>query len=383
MKKIKAILALENGKVFKGYAFGAIDTEARGEVVFNTAMSGYQEVLTDPSYKGQIVTFTSPHIGNYGVNLQDVESGAIQVEGIVVHECSKVFSNFRASISLDEYLKKFGILGIEGIDTRALVRMLRDEGAMRGIISTDVEHPGKAVERAKAIPSMDGLDLSGNVTSENSYHWEAAEKEDFLQPAETEENQGKPFKVAALDFGIKQNILRRLAMYGCDVTVFPATTSAEEILKSNPDGIFISNGPGDPAAITYAVETIQKLVHEKPVFGICLGHQLLGLAFGAKTYKLKFGHHGVNHPVKNLITGKIEVTSQNHGFAVDVDTLPAELEPTHINLNDNTLSGMRHKTLPVISVQYHPEAAPGPHDSDYLFKEFVHGMAEARKKSKN
>jgi carbamoyl-phosphate synthase small subunit len=229
---------------------------------------------------------------------------------------------------------------------------------------------------------MDGLDLSGDVMSETSYAWRAAEQEDFLQPADTDENEGKPFKVAALDFGIKQNILRRLALYGCDVTVFPATTSAEEILKMNPDGIFISNGPGDPAAIKYAVETIQKLSSEKPTFGICLGHQLLGLAFGAKTYKLKFGHHGVNHPVKNLITGKIEVTSQNHGFAVDVDTLPDELEATHINLNDNTLSGMRHKTLPVISVQYHPEAAPGPHDSDYLFKEFVRGMAEARRNKK-
>jgi carbamoyl-phosphate synthase small subunit len=380
MKKTKAILALENGKVFKGYAIGATEIEGAGEVVFNTAMSGYQEVLTDPSYKGQIVTFTSPHIGNYGVNLQDVESGKVQVEGIVVHELSKVFSNFRASISLDEYLKKYNITGIEGIDTRALVRMLRDEGAMRGIITTDIESPEKAVERARAIPSMDGLDLSGDVMSESTFVWRAAEQEDFLQPADTEENEGKPFKVAAMDFGIKQNILRRLAMYGCDVTVFPATTSAEEILKSNPDGIFISNGPGDPAAIKYAVETIQKLVNEKPTFGICLGHQLLGLAFGAKTYKLKFGHHGVNHPVKNLMTGKIEVTSQNHGFAVDVDTLPNELEPTHINLNDNTLSGMRHKTLPVISVQYHPEAAPGPHDSDYLFKEFVRGMAEARAK---
>ncbi|MBS1537591.1 MAG: glutamine-hydrolyzing carbamoyl-phosphate synthase small subunit [Bacteroidetes bacterium] len=370
--KKKAILALENGRTFSGYGFGNLEIESSGEVVFNTAMTGYQEIMTDPSYKGQIMCFTYPHIGNYGVNPNDVESGALQTEGIIVKEYSSNYSNFRATNSLGTWMEEHNKLGIEGIDTRMLVRILRTEGAMRGIISAKSEDESELVNQARTLVSMEGLDLTAGVTCEKKYIWKPL-GEPFEIPTTP---STKRFKVAAYDFGIKRNILRRLSAYGCDVTVYPAHTSADEVLESNPDGIFLSNGPGDPSATKYAIETIKKLAGKKPIFGICLGHQLLGLAFGAQTYKLKFGHRGANHPVKNLITQAIEISSQNHGFAVDINTLPSELEATHINLNDNTLSGFRHRELPIFSVQYHPEASPGPHDSDYLFRQFVEMMSK-------
>lgn len=312
------------------------------------------------------MTFTYPHIGNYGVNIFDVESDVIQCEGIIVKEYAKHYSNFRAHTGLGEWMKEHGTIGIEGLDTRKLVRVLRSSGVMRGIISAQSTEK-ELLERVQNVPQMEGLDLTGLVSTKQAYQWQNTD-EPFVQPAIS---SGKRFRVAALDFGIKRNILRRLAAYNCDVTVYPGTTSADDILATNPDGIFLSNGPGDPAATTYAFDTIRTLAAKKPLFGICLGHQLIGLAFGASTYKLKFGHRGANHPVKNMITGAIEISSQNHGFAVDVQTLPDTLEATHINLNDNTLSGLRHKYLPVFSVQYHPEAAPGPHDSDYLFRDFI------------
>lgn len=372
---IPARLVLENGTVYHGAAFGDITAEARGEIVFNTAMSGYQEIMTDPSYCGQIVTFTYPHIGNYGVNDVDVESGAIQAEGIVVHEYSKHYSNWRATGSLGEYLQEARKIGIEGIDTRALVRVLRSEGAMRCMITAGTESDEVCISRVREIPSMNGLDLCPRVTTSTPYRYaHVAAEGDLLQEPEP---VARRWNVAALDFGIKNNILRRLHHYGCDVTVYPATTSAEDLLASNPDGVFLSNGPGDPAAVEYGIATARKIIASgKPVFGICLGHQILGLAYGASTYKLRFGHRGANHPVKNLETGKIEISSQNHGFAVAIDSMPEFLKPTHINLNDNTLSGFRHVSDPVFCVQYHPEAAPGPHDSDYLFRDFVDLMAK-------
>lgn len=373
MKKA-AYLALENGMVFQGWAFGDTSAEATGEVVFNTAMTGYQEILTDPSYKGQIITFTYPHIGNYGVNSYDVESDRLQAEGLIVREYSRVYSNWRAERSLGDYLQEFGLIGIEGIDTRMLVRILRSEGAMRGIVTARESNSDALVARARALPSMSGLDLTGLVTSRESFMWLADKSEPFILPAVV--NGTKPLRVAALDFGVKRNILRRLAEHGCEVKVFPATATAREILDYNPDGIFLSNGPGDPSAVEQGIQTIRELVQERPVFGICLGHQLLSLAFGATTYKLKFGHRGANHPVKNLLTNTVEITSQNHGFGVELSSMPEELELTHVNLNDNTVAGFRHKTLPVFCVQYHPEAAPGTHDSDYLFDDFVRSMQE-------
>jgi len=372
-KKPRAILALENGLTFSGYGFGHLDSEAEGEVVFNTALTGYQEIMSDPSYKGQIMTFTYPHIGNYGINPYDFESDAFQTEGIIVKECSAIYSNWRATESLQNAMERFNIIGIEGIDTRSLVRVLRNEGVMRGIISAKVSDTNQLVERAQHIPPMEGLDLTLGVTCSAPYQYQPIQDDQLIQkPLST---PTKTYKVAAIDYGIKRNILRRLHSYGCQITVFPATASAQEILAINPDGIFLSNGPGDPAAAKHAIATISELVKKGiPTFGICLGHQLLGLAFGAKTYKLTFGHRGANHPVKNLLTNAIEISSQNHGFAIDVSSLPGQLQATHINLNDNTLSGICHKELPVFSVQYHPEAAPGPHDSDYLFKQFTSMM---------
>jgi carbamoyl-phosphate synthase small subunit len=371
-----ALLALENGTTFRGYAFGDLIAESEGEVIFNTAMAGYQEALTDPSYYGQILTFTYPHIGNYGVNAHDGEATTFQAAGLIAREYSPTYSNWRASMSLAEFMQRDNKIGIEGLDTRALVRLLRSEGVMRGIISAKEPNADVLIDRARAIPSMDGLDLTGRVTTPVAYLWQET-TEPYILSANGYRSP-KKLRVAALDFGIKRNILRRLASYGCEVMVFPSNTSAQEIREYKPDGVFLSNGPGDPAAVTYAIETIHELVQEFPVFGICLGHQLLGLAFGAATAKMKFGHRGVNHPVKNLITGGIEITSQNHGFAVERDSMPPELELTHINLNDNTVSGFRHRTLPVFCVQYHPEASPGTHDSDYLFGQFVASMMERK-----
>ena len=355
--KTPAILLLENGIHFKGYAFGATGTTG-GEICFNTSMTGYQEILTDPSYKGQIVTMTAPQIGNYGVNPEDIESERIQVQGFIVREASPVFSNHRATKSLDDYLKEANIVGIQGIDTRALTRMIRDEGAMNGIISSETQDLDQLKEQLAAVPAMTGLDLVKAVTCPDQWTW-------------SQEDQDRSYHVVALDFGVKYNILRQLAEHDCRITIVPADTPAEEILALQPDGIFLSNGPGDPQPVHYAIETVQQLLGTRPMFGICLGHQIMSHALGARTYKLKFGHRGANHPVKNQLNGTVEITSQNHGFAVDPDTLPASLEITHINLNDETLEGVRSLEIPAFSVQYHPEASPGPHDSRYLFKEFI------------
>jgi carbamoyl-phosphate synthase small subunit len=362
----RAVLALEDGVVFEGRAFGR-PGETTGEVVFNTALCGYQEVLTDPSYAGQIVTMTYPHIGNYGVNREDVESARPQVAGFVVREVSTRASSWRASGELHRYLDEAGVVGISEIDTRALTRHLRTHGAQRGVISTLERSRDELVDRAKASRSMVGLDLAREVTCEAPY---AGPRSEATQP----------FKVVAYDFGLKQNILRMLAGVGCDVTVVPARTSAADALALQPDGVFLSNGPGDPEPVEYAIEACRELMERRvPLFGICLGHQILGLACGGKTFKLKFGHRGANHPVKNLRTGQVEVTSQNHGFSVDPKLFDRpELELTHVNLNDGTVEGFRHRELPVTSVQYHPEASPGPHDSHYLFGDFVE-MMRARK----
>jgi carbamoyl-phosphate synthase small subunit len=366
---MKAKLVLENGTIFTGESFGT-SNETTGEVVFNTSITGYQEILTDPSYSGQIVTMTYPLIGNYGVNIDDLESVKPQVAGFIVKEYSAFPSNFRSTESLGGWLAKYNITGIQGIDTRMLTKMIRSVGAMRGIISSEDLDDKSLLAKVKKSPHMAGLDLASRVTTDKSYTWNKIDTTPFALPAI---NSGsKKWNVVVYDYGVKQNILRRLTSYGCKLTVLPAQTPADELLKMNPDGIFLSNGPGDPAAVTYAIENIKKLIGKKPIFGICLGHQLLALALGGKTFKLKFGHRGANHPVKNLKTGSIEITSQNHGFAVDPDSLdPKFIEITHTNLNDHTNEGFRHRSLPIFSVQYHPEASPGPHDSDYLFKQFM------------
>lgn len=365
MKK-PALLLLENGHHFKGTAFGSIGTTG-GEVCFNTSMTGYQEILTDPSYAGQIVTMTSPQIGNYGVNPEDVESGRIQVAGFVVREASPIYSNYRATQSLDSYLTEAGIVGIQEIDTRALTRILRSEGAMNGIISSEILDIDDLKKQLLQVPSMTGQDLVQQVSCKTSWNWEAP--------------KSPKYRVVAIDFGIKYNILRQLSKKGCAVEIVPASTPAHEILDRAPDGVFLSNGPGDPAAVDYAIRTIRELAGKVPLFGICLGHQILSLALGATTYKLKFGHRGGNHPVRNEFTGKVEITSQNHGFAVDPETLPPELELSHINLNDGTMEGLRCKHIPAFSVQYHPEASPGPHDSRYLFQDFIELMDTHAQKS--
>jgi carbamoyl-phosphate synthase small subunit len=374
---MNAVLALEDGTWFQGVSAGA-PGQTEGEVVFNTSMTGYQEVLTDPSYAGQIVTMTAPQIGNYGVGESDVESAQLQVAGFVMRDPSPMSSNWRAQGTLREYLTRNNIVAIGDIDTRALTKKLRSSGVMRGIIATGSVDPAQLVEKARHIAHMEGSDLVKDVTCKEPYDFTQT-----LADAVTEASYGVPplrrakrtLRVAAYDFGIKTNILRRLAAHNCHVRVFPASTPAAEILAWKPDGIFLSNGPGDPAAVTYAIDNIRELAKtEVPTFGICLGHQLMGLALGAKTYKLKFGHRGGNHPVKQLDTGAIEITSQNHGFAVDPDSLPSNVRVTHLNLYDGTVEGLRHTGKPIFSVQYHPEASPGPHDADYLFQEFLDEM---------
>jgi carbamoyl-phosphate synthase small subunit len=367
---VDAILALEDGTWFKGVAAGA-DGEARGEVVFNTSMTGYQEVLTDPSYSGQIVTMTCPEIGNYGVSSEDVESRAPQVAGFIVREESPIASNWRSEGTLREYLVANGIVAISDIDTRALTRRLRSGGVMRGVIMTgSALDPAALVERARSLPTMEGSDLVRDVTCREAFDWPQEDPDEFGIPIA--QRSKRRLKIAAYDFGMKWNILRRLSAHGCDVRVYPATTPAAELLASRPDGVFLSNGPGDPAPLTYAIDNAKTLVASNvPTFGICLGHQILGLALGGETFKLKFGHRGANHPVKKLETGKVEITSQNHGFAVDPKSLPDEVAVTHVNLYDGTVEGLRHKSKPVFCVQYHPEASPGPHDADYLFNDFL------------
>jgi len=378
--QMNAVLALEDGTWYRGVAAGA-SGEARGEVVFNTSMTGYQEVLTDPSYAGQIVTMTAPQIGNYGVASGDAESQAPQVAGFVMREASPVASNWRADGSLRDYLVRHNIVAIADVDTRALTRVLRSAGVMRGIIATGHVDPTELVEKARAIPKMEGADLVKDVTCASPFEWREragsagqAEADEFgIAP---ERRSARRLRVAAYDFGVKYNILRRLDAYGCDVHVFPASAPASDLKAVEPDGIFLSNGPGDPAALPYAIGNVRELVHtaDVPMFGICLGHQILGLAVGGDTFKLKFGHRGANHPVKELQSGKVEITSQNHGFAVDPDSLPSDVTVTHLNLYDGTVEGFRHSTKPIFSVQYHPEASPGPHDADYLFRQFLESM---------
>jgi len=371
---VKAILLLEDGRIFEGKSFGAVGHKC-AEVVFNTSMTGYQEILTDPSYHEQIITMTYPLIGNYGTNTQDVESRKVFVSGFIVKENCDYPSNWRSGKSLNEYLKANNIVGLEGIDTRALVKHIRIKGAMRGIISSDEFDIKILKQKLEKYPGLEGRDIVKNVTSRKPYSWDKGVI-DILEDIELKPE--KKFKVVAIDFGIKQNILRLLRSHGCEVYVVPAKTSAKDILAKKPDGIFLSNGPGDPAPVDYAVETVRKLLGKVPIFGICLGHQILSLALGAKTYKLKFGHRGANHPVKNLRTGKIEITSQNHGFCVDMDSLAhMDIELTHLNLNDNTNEGIFSKKLKAFSVQYHPEASPGPHDSNYLFNDFINLMKKS------
>jgi carbamoyl-phosphate synthase small subunit len=378
---MQAILALEDGRIFRGKSFGA-RAERSGEVVFNTSLTGYQEIFTDPSYAGQIVVLTNPHIGNYGTTPSDAESKAPYIEGLVTREFSPVSSNWRSTQVADEYLERYGVPVISEVDTRAVVRHLRSNGVMRGVIASGENLDADAlVAKARSIRKMDGTDLASVVTTKVAYEWDANEpKNQSGDPLLSKEEGGKEqMHVVAYDFGIKENILRMLTRENCRVTVVPATTSAKDVLAMNPDGVFFSNGPGDPEPLEYAVETVKELQGKKPIFGICLGHQIFGLALGGKTYKLKFGHHGGNHPILNHLTGKVEITSQNHNFNVDPDSLPADVEKTHTNLNDQTLAGLRHKTDPMFSVQYHPEASPGPHDSHYLFKDFRKMMEEFKK----
>ncbi len=361
------MLALADGTIYKGYALGAIGTTV-GEVVFNTGMTGYQEIITDPSYHEQIVNMTYPLIGNYGVNAEDVESAKIRVAGFVVKEASAIRSNWRSEISIEEYLKQNNIVGLQGIDTRSLTKHIRDVGAQQGAISSEILDQEELIDMAKQSPGLVGRDMVCEVTCKEKYHWHDPLWKTDIASDKAVPAPSRTYRVAAYDYGIKYNILRHLVSHGCSVTVFPADTPAEEVLADDPDGIFLSNGPGDPAGVPYAIENIKKLIEKKPVFGICLGHQLLCLALGFETFKLKFGHRGSNHPVMELANKKVEITSQNHGFAVKSEEI-ADTELTHLNLNDNTVEGIQRKNK-FFSVQYHPEASPGPHDSNYLFTRF-------------
>ncbi len=389
----RATLALEDGRIFNGRAAGA-RTRRGGEVVFNTSLTGYQEVFTDPSYSGQCVCLTYPHIGNVGANLDDEESAKPHIEGLIVREFAQLASNWRSTESAQAYLARHNVPAIWDLDTRALVRHIRQVGALRGILATDGTPADQLVAEARALPAMAGLELASRVTCAKPYSWTKRSIDLAKAPAhrdagfaasshEGSESFGaaaaQRYKVVAYDFGIKLNILRLLADNGCDVSVVPAKTSAQDVLAMKPHGVFLSNGPGDPEPVTYAIENIRLLLGRVPIFGICLGHQLCGIALGGRTFKLKFGHHGSNHPVKNLLTGKVEITAQNHGFCVDPDSLPSsDVEITHVNLNDHTNEGMRHRSLPLFSVQYHPEASPGPHDARYLFDQFVGMMSDHR-----